>query len=74
MQNPFANVIKVKLQKAANNISLQLFNINGSMVGEKIFFNARQLNWDMPNTLNSGIYILRAVVDGELFSKKIIKE
>ena len=74
VQNPFANVIKVKLQKAANNISLQLFNINGSMVGEKIFFNARQLNWDMPNTLNSGIYILRAVVDGELFSKKIIKE
>lgn len=74
VRNPFNNIINVKLLKAAARARLQLINVHGSIVNEKTFFNTLQIDWEVTGTLNPGIYILRAVVDGKLYSKKIIRE
>ena len=74
VRNPFNNIINVKLLKAAARARLQLINVHGSIVNEKTFFNTLQIDWEVTGALNPGIYILRAVVDGKLYSKKIIRE
>lgn len=74
IKNPFNKVIDLQIAKGATLIKLQLINASGSMVAQKEFRGGSQIHWQIPDAVSSGIYILRAMVDGKISNMKIIKE
>ncbi|HVE61700.1 MAG TPA: T9SS type A sorting domain-containing protein, partial [Chitinophagaceae bacterium] len=75
VNNPFNSYIDIRFAKAATVAKLQLSTINGAIVSEKMFANAAgQVRWNIPSNLSAGTYILRAIVDGQVYSKKLIKQ
>lgn len=72
---PFNNHLDIKITKPASQVKLQLLNSGGSLVAEKTFTNAWGLmRWDVPAQLSKGIYVVRAVIDGEVFINKTVKQ
>ena len=75
--NPVANNswVQLQLDKKAN-VSLQIISINGAIIKTinkgNIAAGTYSIQLNLPNT-NTNMYIVRLVVNGETFSKKIIK-
>lgn len=75
VNNPFNTYIDLRFAKAGGLVKLELINTNGALVGEKIISSPQgQIRWDLPNNLSKGNYILKAVVDGQLFTTKLMKQ
>lgn len=73
--NPFRNYIDMRFGKSSSSVRLQLVNTNGSVVSEKMIANpAGQIRWDVPANLSNGNYILRVLLDGEVFTSKVVKQ
>ena len=67
--NPFNNILNINISKEA---TIELFNNNGSKIKE-IICSERSVSIDLSD-LSSGIYILRATINKEQITKKIIKQ
>ncbi|MFL5772247.1 MAG: T9SS type A sorting domain-containing protein, partial [Flavisolibacter sp.] len=75
VNNPFRDHIDVRLSQEARQVKFQLVNTTGSIVTEKQFTNITgQFTWQIPASVSKGTYILRAVVDGNSFSHKVIRQ
>ncbi len=72
--NPFRDRLDVQLARPGNQAKLQLINMNGSVVAEKIITNASGLiSWQFNSNVSAGAYILRSQIDGKTFTNKVIK-
>ena len=75
VSTPFNDHLDIRISKPASQVKIQLLNSAGSLVAEKTLTNAwGQMRWDVPGQLSKGTYVVRAVVDGELFVSKTIKQ
>jgi hypothetical protein len=74
LNNPFTDQIQLRFTRQAKNLRLQLFNANGALVGEKQFTNAYEANWQVPAGLSKGVYVMRAVVDGNVTTNRLLKK
>lgn len=75
VNNPFKTYIDMRFGKPVSSVRLQLVNGTGSVVAEKVIASpAGQIRWDVPSNLSNGNYILRAVLDGEVFTSKVLKQ
>jgi hypothetical protein len=75
VNNPFKDYIDVRFAKAATVAKLQLNTINGAIISEKVFANASgQIRWHVPTNLSAGTYVLKAIADGRVYTKKVIKQ
>ncbi|MDQ3681727.1 MAG: T9SS type A sorting domain-containing protein [Bacteroidota bacterium] len=75
VNNPFKDFIDVRFAKAATVAKLQLSTVNGAIISEKVFANSSgQIRWNVPANLSAGTYILKAIVDGRVYTKKVIKQ
>ncbi len=75
VNNPFTNYLDVRMAKDAAKVKLQLIGATGNVVEEKAFANTSGfIHWSLSNKVSSGTYILRSVVDGTLFTSKLMKQ
>ena len=75
IKNPFINSIDLRLAKEATQIRLQLVDTKGAVVAEKMIAKPSGLiHWEMSGNIGAGSYILRMVVDGNVFVNKLIKQ
>ncbi|ANE49458.1 T9SS type A sorting domain-containing protein [Flavisolibacter tropicus] len=76
LTNPFESFIDLQFAKKAQVVSLQLLQLNGTIVEEKLFkVSAEKLSWSLSNsTLSKGVYLLRITADRQIFIKKLIKK
>jgi hypothetical protein len=75
VSNPFKEYIDLRFAKEGHQAKLQLVSINGAIVSEKIIANpAGQTRWQLPTSIGAGTYVLKAVVDGKLFTHKLVKQ
>jgi hypothetical protein len=75
VNNPFADFIEVRFAKKLFTVKLQLVTASGAVASEKVFYSiSGQVHWQVPQNLARGSYILRAVVDGQLFTNKLVKQ
>jgi len=75
VNNPFNQHIDLRFAQNAKQARLQLITTSGSVVAEKQLANPiGQYRWQLPGGLATGTYIVRSVVDGEMFSSKVIKQ
>jgi photosystem II stability/assembly factor-like uncharacterized protein len=75
VSNPIKDNIGVGFAKQGNQAKLQLINLNGAVIAEKTVTNpSGQISWALPRSISAGSYILRSVVDGELFTTKVVKQ
>jgi photosystem II stability/assembly factor-like uncharacterized protein len=75
VNTPFANDIRLKFLRPAAQAKLQLINASGMLVAEKTMNNPwGEMQWDIPAQISKGTYMLRAVVDGQLFTAKTMKQ
>ncbi len=75
VNNPFKDYIDVRFAKAATVAKLQLSTINGAIISEKVFANTSgQIRWNIPPDLSAGTYVLKAIVDEQVYSKKLVKQ
>jgi hypothetical protein len=73
--NPFSHYIDLRLAKVAHKVNLQLLSATGSLLAEKSFAEpSGLLHWELNKTLGAGSYLLRSVVDGNVFTNKLIKQ
>ena len=74
--NPFHNQLEVHLAKTPlKPIMVELISINGAKVYSKVFGVATTINLDLNNSkLSSGIYLLKTLVDGIVYTNKVVKE
>lgn len=75
--NPVANNswVQLQLDKSAN-ISVQIISINGNIIQRINKGNLSAGSYSIPlnlNNKNSGMYVVRLMVDNQAYSKKIIK-
>jgi hypothetical protein len=75
INNPFKDYIDVRFAKDAAQARLQLISANGAVVAEKMIANPSGLiHWQLTTNVSAGSYILRTVVDGNIFTSKLIKQ
>lgn len=75
VNNPFSNYIELGFNKGGAVVKLQLMNSLGAVVAEKTTgIQSGKMKWDIPSGLSLGNYIVRAVIDNETYSYKVIKE
>lgn len=75
INNPFNNYIELGFNKAGSQVLLQLMNELGAVVAEKTIASpAGQIKWNLPSTLSNGNYVVKAIVDNEMFTYKMIKQ
>ena len=75
VNNPFNNYLDLRFAKSGNQVKLQLISTGGAIVAEKTIASPQgQLRWNVPDNLSKGNYILKAIVDGELFTAKLVKQ
>jgi len=72
--NPFSNSIQIKIQKSEKVETIQLFNINNQLVEAKYSENPEGYLLETPSSLNSGVYIIRILVNGKIRDLKVVKE
>jgi hypothetical protein len=74
INNPFNQHIDLRFSQNAKQTRVQLISISGSVVADKQLTNqVGQYRWQLPGGIPSGTYIIRSVVDGEVFSSKAVK-
>ncbi len=75
VNNPFRNGLDVRFAKPGATARLQLVSVSGAVVAEKQLGSpSGQVHWALPGNLSNGAYILRTVVDGVVFTEKLIKQ
>jgi hypothetical protein len=75
VNNPFRSYIDVRFAKTATVAKLQLTTVNGAIVSEKMFVNVSgQIRWNVPSDLSAGTYVLKAIVDGQVYTKKLVRQ
>ncbi len=75
VNNPFKDFIDIRFARQGVGAKLQLFYANGTLLTEKQIANpSGQVNWQLPASLSAGSYVLRTVVDGQVFSFTLIKQ
>lgn len=75
LNNPFSTYVDLRFQKQGLKAKLQLFNATGAMMAQKIVSEPQgQIRWYLPAQLSRGYYLLKADVDGELFTDKLVKQ
>jgi hypothetical protein len=75
VNNPFQGHLDLRFAKKAQQVKLQLVSVSGAIVEEKTFTNpGEQTRWTLTKNVSKGAYILRAVVDNEVFNSKLVKE
>lgn len=75
LNNPIKNYIDLGFAKTATQARVQLIAGNGAVVAEKIIRNpAGQMRWELQNNLSAGIYIVKTVVDGQVFTTKLVRQ
>jgi hypothetical protein len=75
LNTPFHNYIDLKFAKPGSQATIQLSNVAGVLVAQKIITNPwGQTRWNIPGQLSSGSYIVRTVVDGEVFTSKTMRQ
>lgn len=75
VNNPFSTYVDLRFGRAGSTVKLQLINTTGAIVSEKIVISpSGQLRWNLPVYLPVGNYIIKAIVDGEQFTSKIIRQ
>ncbi|HWH62456.1 MAG TPA: T9SS type A sorting domain-containing protein, partial [Ginsengibacter sp.] len=74
--NPFHDVINVRLAKVPQqSIRVELMNGNGAKVYFKEFGSANEININVSGiNLAAGVYLLRATVDGKVYTNKLLKQ
>lgn len=68
--NPSTDFINIQAENENQVESVQIYDLNGRLVGNKAHLNMDKI--DISN-LNQGAYILKAKVNGNVISKKILK-
>ncbi|MFN0213298.1 MAG: T9SS type A sorting domain-containing protein [Saprospiraceae bacterium] len=72
--NPFSEVLEVFLPaSAAQQISLQLFNLSGQKVLDQRFTGGQEQYSLSTEGLSTGFYLLRIEADGEVQTLKVVK-
>lgn len=75
INNPFNSFIDLRLAKDAARAKLQLVSANGAVVAEKSVTNTSGIvHWQLAGNISAGSYILRTVVDGKIFTHKLVKQ
>lgn len=75
VNNPFQGYIELGLRKPGLQARLQLISANGVLHAEKVVSSPQgQIRWNLPVNLSRGHYVLKAIVDGEQFGHKIVKQ
>jgi hypothetical protein len=75
INNPFSSFIDLRFSRAGSMVKLQLINTTGAIVIEKIVISpSGQLRWNLPVYLPAGNYVVKAVVDGQQFTSKVIRQ
>lgn len=75
LNNPFIQHIDLRFAQNARQARLQLLSVSGAVVTEKQLVNpTSQYRWQLPSGIAPGTYIVRSVVDGEVFSSKIVRQ
>ncbi|MBI1344447.1 MAG: hypothetical protein GC171_16110 [Terrimonas sp.] len=74
--NPFQSQINLRLaRQPLRDIRVELLNVSGARVYEGTYGSATVLSIDVSRLgLSKGVYLLRTVVDGELFVNKLVKQ
>jgi hypothetical protein len=65
--NPFTTSITARLNKRANNVNLQLVDLNGRIIAKKEVHGVSELQWKLPASFPPGVYVLSPVLPGFLF-------
>ena len=71
--NPTQNNINVKFEETINNASYRLIDVAGREVVTSTLNGVSSLNLDLSNQ-NNGVYFLMINIEGEVITKKIIKQ
>jgi hypothetical protein len=75
INNPFNSYIDLGLSGDGSRVELQLINTNGALMAEKtISTSSGQMRWQLPTSLSKGHYLLKAVVGGQMFAYKVVKQ
>jgi hypothetical protein len=75
VNNPFKSHIDLRFARKAQTVKLQLVSMNGAVVEEKTFSNpSDQTRWTLSRNISTGSYILRATIDNEVFTSKLVRE
>lgn len=75
VNNPFGNHLELAFTKPAANIRLQLIHTNGALVAEKAAGAVQgSYRWNFPANLSRGTYVLKALVDNDIFVFKVVKQ
>lgn len=72
--NPFHNNVNIDLDKNISNSNIQLFDIKGNLLYNGFLTNSnKNLIIDKLRQLESGLYIIKLLLNNKLYSQKIIK-
>jgi len=72
--NPTNGVFKVILNKELENGSMQIVDLNGNVVYNKVFRNSKELNIDI-SSQRQGVYLIKIISDNnKIMTEKIIKK
>ena len=75
VNNPFNNYIDMRFANPGTQVKLQLINTEGAMIAEKTMASPQgQMRWNLSNNVSKGNYILKAIVDGQPFTTKLVKQ
>jgi hypothetical protein len=73
--NPFRDHIELRFAKPVTKLQVELIGMNGALISRSEYTNpAQQMQWFIPPNIAKGAYILRAVADDNILSKKLIRE
>ncbi len=74
--NPIHDQLNVYLAKIPTQpIVLELIAMNGARVFRKEYGTSNIINLDLSkNKLSAGIYVLKAMVDGTMYTQRVVKE
>jgi hypothetical protein len=72
LENPVGQQIRLRFNRRYTQLQLQLFTSNGALVAERQFRNGTELSWSLPSSQRSGVYILRAIADGEVLTANLL--
>jgi hypothetical protein len=74
LNNPFRNSINFSLAKQATKVHLELITASGSIIFKKDLNNTGTRNEISLPSISNGPYVLRAVIDGEVYTFRLIRQ
>lgn len=75
-KNPFHDQLEVHLAKTPlKPVTVELISMNGAKVYSKVFGAATTFTLDLSSSkLSSGVYLLKTMADGTVYTNKVVKE